>query len=553
MKPIGAISTALSIALLLPASAGAQQAERERRAADTGTATLRGAVLSGTSRQPLASVPLKLRSVPEHRLVAETTTGADGGFVFSKLRAGGYRVLVARENAEAYLGSVFVGVGAIVSETFIKGPILAGRVLNERGVPVSGIQVCALSYNEKGVPSQAALSNQFVTTELDGTFVIHDSLRGGQARYLLAASPDGCALGVQRPQERLATLPAAFYPDAVDPAGATVVDASADQDRTGLVIHMKRGAVTRVEGRLLGFENQTVVPSRAILEPAPGVVSLVRTATITTDGRFTFFSLRPGKYKVIVPPRGDKTSEPTYAITTFDVRGEAMLPIAMKMERALWIAGDVSFDGSEQPYFGVKTYSSVTASPVYPRRDVGSLLPAPFSQIDARSRFMITGLLPIGYVITTQGFQTLGWLPVEAVATRAPGGMPLPDAFTVPLTLNPGEGIFGMKVKFTSHASTITGQVIRTDGSPAAYGAVVIFAAGDGATVQGKPSLNVRVDMNGEFESPVLITGDYLVAIWPMAAVPAAELPGYLAILRKTATPVTVKTGEKARVTLTLK
>jgi len=59
--------------------------------------------------------------------------------------------------------------------------------------------------------------------------------------------------------------------------------------------------------------------------------------------------------------------------------------------------------------------------------------------------------------------------------------------------------------------------------------------------------------VNGEFESPVLITGDYLVAIRPMTAVPAAELPEYLAALRKTATRVTVNTGEKARVTLTLK
>ena len=117
---------------------------------------------------------------------------------------------------------------------------------------------------------------------------------------------------------------------------------------------MKRAAATRVEGRLLGFENQTVVPSRAILEPAPGVVSIVRTATVSPDGRFTFFGLRPGKYKVIVPPRGDRTSDQTYAITTFDVRGEAVLPVALKMERALWIAGDITFDGREQPYFGVQ-------------------------------------------------------------------------------------------------------------------------------------------------------------------------------------------------------
>ena len=72
------------------------------------------------------------------------------------------------------------------------------------------------------MPSQAALGQQFTTTELDGTFLIHDSTAGGLRRYLLAASPDGCTLGVKRPQERLATLPAAFYPDVVDPADAAV-------------------------------------------------------------------------------------------------------------------------------------------------------------------------------------------------------------------------------------------------------------------------------------------------------------------------------------------
>ena len=121
MKTGAAISTALSIALLLPASAGAQQTERERRAADTGTATLRGAVLqrgfASTARQRAAETAKRA----EHRLVAETTTGTDGGFLFSKLRAGGYRVLVAREDAEAYLGSVFVGVGAVVDRDLHQG------------------------------------------------------------------------------------------------------------------------------------------------------------------------------------------------------------------------------------------------------------------------------------------------------------------------------------------------------------------------------------------------------------------------------------------------
>ena len=552
MSTAGAISTALSIALLLPAGAIAQQTERERRADDTGTATLRGTVLSGGSRQPLANVPLKLRSVLEHRLVAETTTGPDGGFVFGTLRAGGYRVLVAREDAEAHLGSVFVGVGAEVTEAFIKGVILAGRVLNERGTPVSGIQVCALHYNERGVPSQATLGQQFTTTELNGTFLIHESTAGGLRRYLLTASPDGCTLGVKRPQERLATMPAAFYPDVVDPADAAVIDASPAEDRTGLVIHMKRASATRVEGRLVGFENQTVVPSRAILEPAPGVASIVRTSTVSPDGRFTFFGLRPGKYTVIIPPRGDRTSDQTYAITTFDVRGEAVLPVALKMQRALWIAGAITFDGSEQPYFGVRTYSSVTANPVYPRRDVGMLLPAPFSLIDARSRFMIAGLLPTGYVITTQGFQTLGWLPVEAVATRTPGGLPLPDAFTVPLTLNPGEGIFDMKVKFTSHASTIAGRVVRADGSPAPGGSVAVLAAGDEATIRGEAVLRLRVNANAQFESPLLLEGDYLVAMMPNVPVPSIDA-ALLAELRQTATPVTVKKAEKTQVTLTVK
>ena len=548
-----AISTALSIALLLPASAIAQQTERERRAADTSTAVLQGTVFRGGSRQPLANVPLKLRSVPDHRLVAETTTDMDGGFQFTKLRAGGYRVLVAHDDAEAYLGSLFVGVGRVVSVTFMKGTILAGRVLNERGAPVSGVQVCALHYNERGVPSQASLSDRYATTELDGTFLIHDATASSPGRFLLAASPDGCALGVQRPQERLTTLPASFYPDVLDAAEAAVIDAGPEQDRTGLVIRMKRGAATRIEGRVLGFENQTVVPARAILEPPPGVVSLVRTATISADGRFAFYGLRPGTYKIIVPPRADRTSAQVYGISTFEVRGEAVLPVALKMQSALWIGGDVSFDDSEQPYFGVRTYSSVTANPVYPRRDVGMLLPSSFSLIDARSRFMITGLLPIGYVITTQGFQTLGWLPVEAVATRTPGGAPLADAFSVPLTLNPSEGIFGMKVKFTARASTIVGRVVDTDGSPVGGGAVVIFAAADGATIQGKPSLTVRVNTNGDFESPVLIVGEYLVAIGQVKPIPVAQQPEYLAALRKAATPVTVKTGEKTPVTLTVR
>ena len=124
---------------------------------------LAGRIVKAGSGEPLSKTVVTLRPVSGQRNQATFTTGANGVFNFDNITPGQYRVAVTRDGyirqefgQRTYQGAgtvITIGSGQVLTNInfqLIPAGTIAGRILDEDGEPLAGIQVRALSYAYQG-------------------------------------------------------------------------------------------------------------------------------------------------------------------------------------------------------------------------------------------------------------------------------------------------------------------------------------------------------------------------------------------------------------------
>ncbi len=134
----------------------------------TGTSRIRGRVTTADANQPLRRAAVRLNGLggPNGQRVA--TTDQDGRYEFASLPAGRYTVNVSKPG---YIGTSSTSIeladnqhADVVNVSVPRGGVIAGRVLDEFGDPVTNAQVMAMrSVVQQGrrqlQPSSSAESN----------------------------------------------------------------------------------------------------------------------------------------------------------------------------------------------------------------------------------------------------------------------------------------------------------------------------------------------------------------------------------------------------------
>jgi hypothetical protein len=558
----GLLRSAVSIGLALSAGAAQRPAIQAPRLGEP--ATLIG-TLSASDGQPIAGARVQLATL-DLRPLLEVTTDAEGAFRMTPIDPGQYLVRLIGSSYAVELQYVRFLSGRTVNVMLRKGVVIRGRVVDEKQTPVGGVYVCGLRTQSiaamlmPSVPAQGATTppsyvpTPQVMTDADGRFLIHDQMaRGGD--YLVAAFPTGCQVEVPRRPlaARLAKYPTSFAPAVSDHVRATTFEFDPRTEPAPVSITMTPGGVTHLTGRVAGYSNTSVVPGRVILEPPDAPVSIVRVARIAADGRFDFHALPPGEYRLIVPPHADPVAPPSWSIATVVVKGAPTQQVTLQLRPTMAVAGSVSFDGHQQPLYGVRVFSAITASPAGGRPATRRLLDSVFSAVDEEGHFLIKGVMPGEYRLSTGGYVSLGWTTVSATLPAPPGQAPLPDALDVPFSLEPGRSLFGVRILVTGKPGSMAGTVLGRDDRPVAGTTVLAFATDSSYWQTGSRRIIRTVTReDGAFETTFLPDGDYFVVAGSGAEPDGTPPASALTPLMAGATRVTVKTGPPTRVSLRL-
>jgi hypothetical protein len=523
-------------------------------------ASLTGVVRSARVNQPVANVEVRIRLSGDADWKT-STTDAEGRYGFTGLLPGRYFVRLHATDYDAELEDVILPGGRETKLTLFKRPILEGRVIDDLGQPVGGIEVCALRRVARD--RQPALAPaEYAITNGDGVFrlsrnSLRPSMTVGPGQFLLAVIPTGCVLAeTGRPHKALPLegIVPTYFPGVTSFRDATVVDVSGDEHQKGFDIRLRRGPSTRLEGQIAPLP-QTLLPpvARVILEPPADDVPITRVLNVGPDGRFVFDGVVAGEYRLIVPPTWRLNARSVWADQPVTVSGAPNQRVFVPTKPTMEVTGRILFDGNPTLLPGVRVFLTVNLVADRPNSRVDPVfLPEAFGHVDGAGRFTITGVMPGRYAFTVSGADARGWIFEGATIPGAPGSpVAERDVFNLPFEVTDGLDITDASLSMTRAASTLQVMLRDEDDRPVFNLDVVLFAADPKYWhLASRRVLRARTRPDGAVTFENLPKGDYVAAAVAPASAPDWHTAAKLESLAATGTKVRLEASESRAVTV---
>ena len=557
----GFASSLLGITLLIasdpvPVAQVPRDAPRNRSA--TGPA-VRGRVIAGDTGAPITDARITVRSVdgpgsakPEPTLVSvplvpSASADAAGRFELSDLPPGRYRLTVTPGPAAArFLSAEYpdpasepplvVSADRLIDGITIPLPraaVITGRVVNERGEPLSGIVVSAIGVlpgNRIRRP-QAGLV-PLARTDDNGHFRIFGLPPGD---YVLQGIQPRVTMVNQT--GTMAPVALSEYLPTYSPGTLLLSEASRIRVQGGDEVGPVEFAIGRRETLTV---RGTLVDSTG--QPAGGVT--VRVATVksvlgmtgqaaqfsSADGSFAVRNVLPGENVLSAVRWGDSGQE--YASMPLTI-GADVDGLTLQLRRAVSIRGRVTFEGPAPAAF---ESLKLRALPLLATQERGAITVQP----EADGSFAIDNQFgPL--LLSTTGLP--GW-HLKSVSYDGRDITDVPTEFT--------SSSSNVEMLLTRNSATVTGTV-RTAQGAGTDAAVLIFGR-DRSRWDGRLT-TTRVgnaDGHGRYRLEGLRAGHYLAIALSAEDVNVDEpLPAYFELLAGLATPLELNDG--ASVTLDLK
>jgi protocatechuate 3,4-dioxygenase beta subunit len=245
----------------------------------------------------------------------QTLTDQDGRFVFDRLAPGSYRV-DAQKTGFASLNEpgrgpappaqLAAGQTLEISLQLQRGGVIAGKVLDASGEPLTDARVMALRRFPVNVPGMAgrwvpaAIQGPMQTNDL-GEFRIAGLAPG---EYLVAAMPRGGGpFGGEglAPSSNGTAVTTTYYPGTIDQTGAQSVHVLAGETVNNIVFGILSVPAFRISGRVVDENDAPIAGAMVMLlnDPRGGAAfGPAGTARTGTDGRFTIADVPSGSYRI---------------------------------------------------------------------------------------------------------------------------------------------------------------------------------------------------------------------------------------------------------------
>lgn len=554
----GFASWLVGITLLVGSSPGPDAQVPRDAARNTSGTAVRGRVIAGDTGAPVTDARIVVRSadIPgpaksewiSAPLTPSGSVDAGGRFELPNLAPGRYRLMIVPGPAAArYLPVEYPDPASepslvVSGERPIEGltvplpraAVITGRVVNERGDPLSGITVGAigmLSANRVRRP-QTALAQPFARTDDNGHFRIFGLppgeyvLQGMQPRLTMVNQT-----GTTAPIALTEYLPT-YSPGTLLLSEAARIRVQGGDEVGPIEFAVGRREALTVRGTLVDSTGQ---PMGGVMVTVTTVRSAVGMTARTVqssraDGSFAVTNVLPGENILSAVRWGDSGQE--YASVPLTIAGN-IDGLVVQLRRVVTIRGRVAFDGPAPAAF---ESLKLRAVPLLATQERGAITVPP----EADGSFAIEN--QFGPLL----LRAIG-LPGWNVKSVSYGGRDITDVPTEFSSSGPS-----VEVLLTRNSATLTG-IVRTAQGAGTDAAVLIFGR-DPSQWDGRFTTTRlgHADSQGRYRLDGLRAGQYLaIALSAEDVYLDDPLPNNFELLATLATPVVVNEG--ASVTLDLK
>jgi protocatechuate 3,4-dioxygenase beta subunit len=516
------------------------------------TATIRGRVIAGDTGLALRRTEVRLNQVDApsgtttgaaaRRENRTASTDADGKYEFKNLPGGKYYISAfkalyvqassARQQGNAPSKPIELQAGEMLDRvdfTLLRGGVITGRVVDEFGEPLSGLDISLLRVQMTNGRRQLLPTSHGSTNDI-GEFRVF-GLEPGQ--YYVQAVWRRMASGDPTSPDRNG-YPVTYFPGTTNEAEAQRFTVVAGQTISNLAMALSPIKTARVEGTVVDVDGRPMGNGFLEVLHEGANNNFMGRQPVQPDGTFTFASLAPGDYtfRTQATPTRQNVGMMKLTVGSEDIKDLRLVAMPLAI-----ITGRIVVDPSlSPPNTPLSLMTTAEDQPPMPgsRRParVADDLSFELTAMPGRNRISMT--LPPGWAMRS--------VRVNSVEVIDDG-----------IDVKPGEKITGVDVELTTKIAVIGGRVTNTRGEPVKDYTLLIFPTD---SKRWKPSgrylRTARPEPDGRFKVSGLPPADYyIVAIGKMEPGQWAE-PDFLERIRERATSVTIMDGETKTIDLRL-
>ena len=469
----------------------------------TGTAVLRGQVFS-VDGTPLRRAQVRAMG-QDGRGGGVSTTDPQGKFEIKELPAGRYSISASKagyvamtygqRRADQQGGGTILDVldNQIVEKinfALPRGGVIAGRILDEFGEPIAGVQVSAMRSRFMN-GARRMMSSGGDNTDDTGAYRLYglapgEYLVSGTVRSQMFMMP-----GMTSQNEPDGYAPS-YYPGTPSMAEAQRITIKGGQELTGVNFALAATKLARIRGRVTNSGGEPVAGLMIMVNSVDPnnmfSMPMMSRAQTRADGSFEVTGLSQGTYSVVarsmMNPMASEVGQARVTVGGDDVDG-----VMLVMSRGAVARGVVTTDeGTALPVRGDQVRIFPQQTDPNPDFSMGGMPPT----VNDDHSFEMTGLF--GPRLIRASLNEPGTWFLKSVTWRDQ------DVTDTPIDFVPGQVIDNLQIVFTRKASEITGSVKDDRGQPALGTQVVIFPADSARWTFGSRYMRMTsVDQQGRF------------------------------------------------------
>jgi len=427
--------------------------------------------------------------------------------------------------------------------------VLSGRVLDEDGDPMEGVQLQLLRYTYNQGKKQLQISNGAGTNDI-GEFRLAGIQPG---KYFLSATYNGrnfidiamfteltasaLATVSQRPQQDYVPT---FYPGTTDIATAAPIDIGPGANVQGLDVHLSKAHTVHVKGRVTSSATQARPGINLQLRPRNSLIAngggMNRGAAVRPDGAFDFPSVPAGPYTLTAfINQGGKFLSARQAI---DVGSTNVEGVNLTIESGVSLTGQVRIDGTTDQQL---TNVMIRLSPREPGSVMGAL---PNVRMASDGAFRMDDVTTDAYTVN------VGGLPQGFYVKSIRSGNI--DVLTSGVDLSNG-AVAPLDVLVSPNAPQVAGSV-QNPGTQQPAVAVTVVLIPQEPERRNQPFFyrTGNTDQYGRFTLTPVMPGEYRAYAWEDVQYGQWFDPEFMKAVESNGEAVSVKEGAPISVQLTM-